>query len=221
MIKTKIPQPLDLAKRLGFSIAGTIGEMGFVELELTLGSRLLHRFTDDPIIRTNQNLLFWWEISFYNSTLLRVFSKVIPDSVKTIDISSMTFEKIFGSIDQKKCHIIKPAFTNDVKIAIISELSLLLGQKDAMRQFASLMNTILENERVSRQTIGLGYGSISKEEKLELETEGVTYDRKRGELSYMPDVSILAATRPLDNKYFTYLKNSGHLSRYHVIQSVK
>jgi len=46
----------------------------------------------------------------------------------------------------------------------------------------------------------------------------VEYNPVVGELSYVPNVCVLAATRPLDNRTFTYLNRSGHFSRYHVIQ---
>lgn len=209
---------IDTVRQVGYSLAGNIGATAFVELELAYASRLLPRFSDDPIIRKNQGILLYWQRGYYKSTILQVFSQTIPQDMGTVDISSMTQEKIFGSIDEKKRHIIQPAFTNDVKFVLVSELSSLLGQHDAMRQFVNLSNAVLENERISRQTLKLGWGEINDTELLELQDKGVFYDAVKGELSYTPDVCFLAATRPLDNRYFTYLKESGHFSRYHVIQ---
>ena len=214
----KLDSQLHLAARLGRSLAGNIGEFAFVQLELAYATRLLPRFSDDPITRVVQNVLLHWQFAYYKSTILKVFSQTIPDDWKTVDITSMSLEKIFGSINEKKKHIIEPAFTSDVHFIVISELTTLLGQREAMKQFTNVMNIVLEGEKVTRQLSKLGYGEISKEELRELETKGVFYGRVKGELSYTPNTCILAATRPLDNRYYTFLNNSGHFSRYHVIQ---
>lgn len=213
-----VDSPLDVARNVGRSLAGNIGELGFVELELAYATRLLSRFSDDPITRVVQNVLLYWQFAYYKSTILKVFSQTIPENLKIVDITSMSLEKIFGSIDEKRKHIIDPAFTNDAYFIVISELTSLLGQRDAMKQFANVMNIVLEGEKVSRQILKLGYGKISEEELSELEAKGVFYDPVKAQLSYTPNVCVLAATRPLDNRYFTYLNNSGHFSRYHVIQ---
>ena len=211
--------PIDRLLKTGHSLAGEIGEKAFLELELAYATRLLPRFGDDSIIRRNQNILLYWRRGYYKSTILRVFSQTIPAEIKAVDISSMTLEKIFGSINERMKHIIQPAFTNDVKFVFVSELSSLLGQSDSMRQFVNLLNAVLESEKISRQTLKLGMGEISNDELLQLQEKGVAYDSAKGELTYTPDVCFFAATRPLDNKYYTYLRESGHFSRYHVIQN--
>jgi len=209
---------LQIAEEVGYSLAGDIGKKAFIELELAYATRLLPKFTDDPITRVNQNILLYWQYGYYKSTILKVFNQTIPETVKTVDITSMSLEKIFGSIDEGRKHIVYPAFTNDVHFIVISELTALLGQRDAMKQFANTMNIVLEGEKVSRQILKLGYGKISEEELGKLEAKGVFYDPIEARLSYTPNVCVLAATRPLDNRYFTYLNNSGHFSRFHVIQ---
>jgi len=214
---TKI-SPIEIARQVGNSLAGRIGAEAFIELELAYATRLLPRFADDSIIRKNQNLLCYWQFGYYKSTILRVFSQTIPDDLPVVDITSMTLEKIFGSIDEKKRHIIEPAFTHDVKFVIISELSAVLGQREGMRQFVNVMNAVLENEKVTRQMLKLGHGTISDDELETLESKGVHYDPIKAELSYTPNVCVFAATRPLDNRYFTHLHKSGHFSRYHLIQ---
>jgi len=76
----------------------------------------------------------------------------------------------------------------------------------------------LENERICRQTLKLGYGQIDNQQLFELKAKGVAYDPAAGELSYVPNVCVFAATRPLDGPTFTYLSKSGYFSRYHVLQ---
>lgn len=210
--------PLETARKVGLSLAGNIGEKTFIEIELAYANRLLPRFSDDPIVRINQNLLLYWQFAYYKSTILKVASQTFPENLETIDITSMSLEKIFGSIDEKRKHIINPAFTNNIHFVIISELTSLIGQREAMKQFTNVMNIVLEGERVTRQILKLARGEINEEELNEHETIGVFYDPVRGELSYRPNVCVLAATRPLDNRTFTYLNKSGHFSRYHVIQ---
>jgi hypothetical protein len=149
---------------------------------------------------------------------LEIFKQTIPPNLKAIDITSLTHEKIFGSIHEQRNRIIKPAFTNDVNFVFISELTSMLGQREFMRHSVNLMNGVLEGEKVSRQTLMLAYGDIDPSELKDLSDKGVSYDAELGELSYKPNVCVFAATRPLDNWYFTHLSNSGHFSRYHVIQ---
>ncbi|MCW4031193.1 MAG: hypothetical protein NWE80_02385 [Candidatus Bathyarchaeota archaeon] len=209
--------PVKTAWEVGSSLAGDLGSTAFVELELSFANRLLPKFFDDPIIRKNQNLLFYWQPGYYKSTILKTFSQTIPECYKYVDITSMTQEKIFGSIDEKRRLIIQPAFTNDIHFVLIPELTSVLGQRDSMRQFVNIMNAVLENERVSRQTLKLGH-EVSQYNLQGLSEKGVSFDAAKGELSYVPNVSVFAASRPLDNKYFTYLDKSGHFGRYHVIQ---
>ena len=46
------------AKKVGNSLAGDLGSKAFIELELAYATRLLPRFSDDPIVRVNQNVLY-------------------------------------------------------------------------------------------------------------------------------------------------------------------
>jgi len=210
--------PIQVAGEVGRSLAGNIGESAFIELELAYATRLLPRFSDDPITRVNQNVLLYWQRSYYKSTILRVFRQTIPDNLKTIDITSMSLEKIFGSIDEKRKHIIDPAFTSNVCFVIISELTALLGRGDTMKHFADTMNYVLEGERTERRTLKLGFGEIKEEELDMLEKKGVHYDSIEGVIWYTPNVCVFAATRPLDNRYFTFLNTNGYFNRFHVIQ---
>lgn len=208
---------LELSKQLGNSIAGNLGGKVLHEIELSYVSGLFPRFGDNPLMRIRQNILLYWQYGYYKSTLLRIFAQAVPNTIKTIDISSMSLEKIFGSIDEKKKYIIEPAFTNNVRFVFISELASVLGRRD-YKQFADTMNLVLEGERVTRQTLKLGHGQIDEPQLAELRSRGVEYNSQVGELSYTPNACVLAATRPLDYQTFTYLNKSGHFSRYHVIQ---
>jgi hypothetical protein len=89
---------LRLASELGRSLAGDIGAKAFVELELAFATRILPKFTDDPITRVNQNTLLYWQYGYYKSTILKVFSQAIPEISKVVDITSMTLEKILESM---------------------------------------------------------------------------------------------------------------------------
>ena len=216
MSKNFDSNPLHVARKLGYSIAGEIGKRAMEELELCYASGLLPKFSDDPITRVKTHILLYWKPGFYKSTLLQEFSKTIP--LKTVNITSMTVQKIFGSVDAKHNKIVLPAFTKDVRFVIVSELTALLGQKEAMREFVNVMNQVLEGQGVYRQTISLGYGKIGQSEIQKCKDKGVSYEPEEGRLSYHPDVCVMAASRPLDNRYFNYLYRSGHFSRYHVIQ---
>jgi hypothetical protein len=206
--------PIKVARELGYSIAGEIGERAMEKLELSYASRLLPKFSDDPLTRVRINVLLYWKAGYYKSTLLRTFHEC--HSLKTVNITSMTLEKIFGSLDLKGNRIILPAFTNDVHFVVISELTSMLGGRD-MKVFADTMNQVLEGEKINRQTILLGC-SDEVENLLVCLKKGVSYDSEVGELAYTPDVCVTAATRPLEGYHFNFLFRSGYLGRHYVVQ---
>jgi hypothetical protein len=80
------------------------------------------------------------------------------------------------------------------------------------------MNKILENEEVQRQLLKLGRRDLSPEERKQAQARGVHYDPLRAQLAYNPNVTVFAASRPLDNRTYTYLKKSGMLYRFHILQ---
>lgn len=206
--------PIETARKLGHSIAGDIGKKAMEKLELSYASRLLPKFSDDPLTRIRINVILYWKAGFYKSTLLKTFHEC--HSLKTVNITSMTYAKIFGSIDPKGKKIIPPAFTKDVYFMLVSELAAMLGGRD-MKEFADTMNQVLEGERINRQTISLGYGSDVSNLSSCFE-KGVSYDSEIGELSYQPDVCITAATRPLQGYQFNFLFRSGYFGRHYVVQ---
>lgn len=210
--------PLEIARQLGASIGGELGKIGMVECELAYALKLLPKFQDDPQLRLNQQILLYWQAGYFKSTILRVFSETIPAHLKPKDLTSMTFEKIFGSINEKTGFMVPPVFTNKVKFVIMPEMTTVLGQKESMKQVANTLNLVLEGERVVRQTLKLGQEEPKLAQTEKLKEMGIDYDSSVGELAYTPDVCVLAATRPLENIQFTYLDRSGYLDRFHVIQ---
>ncbi|MBN1357299.1 hypothetical protein JW988_00865 [Candidatus Bathyarchaeota archaeon] len=224
-ISENYKNPIEIAAELGRSFGGLLGEKGIVECKLAYALKLLPKFTADEVIRMNQQVLLYWQAGYFKSTILKVFCETVPPHLKPTDLTSMTFEKIFGSINEKTGFTVPPVFTNEVKFVKIPELTTVLGQRDSMKQFANTLNLVLEGERISRQTLKLGGDATDQNQREKLEKEkkklkdiGVDYDYRVGELAYTPDVCVLAGTRPLENTQFTYLNKSGFFDRYHVIQ---
>jgi hypothetical protein len=209
--------PLELARKYGFSTAGDLGAEAFPELELAYASGLLPRFSDNPLIRPRQNLLLYWNQSFLKTTLINEFAKTIPEDLGVIDITSMSPQMIFGSITEDRNSIVKPAFAG-MRFVTITELLSFIGTGNTMRDIVNTMNKVMEGEVVTRQLLKLGQEHFDNAKIEKLKQKGVYYDPHQAQLSYQPDVCILAASRPLDNRTYTYLRQSGHLYRYHVLQ---
>jgi len=209
--------PLELARKFGRSIAGDIGAEAFLELELAYASGLLPRFSDNPLIRPRQNLLLYWDQSFLKTTLINESVKIIPENLRTIDITAMSPQMIFGSISEDRKFIIKPAFAGK-RFATITELLSFIGTGNTMRDIVNTMNKVMEGEVVTRQLLKLGQDSFDQVQIEKLKQQEVYYDPRQAQLSYKPDICVLAASRPLDNRTYTYLRQSGHLYRYHVLQ---
>jgi hypothetical protein len=129
----------------------------------------------------------------------------------------MTPEKIFGSADYERLDVVEPAFA-DVHFVFIGELTSVVGQKQSMRQFSDLLNPPLEGETIVRQNLRLGHLKLSEARIKELEAKGIFYNAQKGELAYTPSFTVIGATRPLVNRDFTFLSQSGFFSRFHVLQ---
>jgi hypothetical protein len=207
--------PLEIARRLGASIGGELGERAFQEMELAFVNAVLPKFSNNSLIRMRQHILLYWHQSYHKSTLINEFSRCIPDSIPQTNITSNTPETLFGSINEKN-EINYPLFTN-VRIVKISELSTFVTGRHC-GEIVNSMNKILEGERVERQLLKLSRKELSDEEINNIVDRGINYDPFKGELSYTPDVSVFAGSRPLDNRTFTHLKSSGYFYRNHVIQ---
>ena len=208
--------PLHVAKRLGLSIAGELGDKAFQEMELAYINSLLPRFSDNPIIRMRQNLLLYWDQSYLKTTLVDEFCKCLSPTLPVIDITSNSPETLFGTINEND-RIVYPLFT-DVQIAKVTELATFVGRGRDSRDIVNTMNKIMEGECVTRQLLKFGRRELPRDEIKKAEARGVYYNPVRAQLSYKPQVSIFAASRPLDNRTYTYLRGSGHFYRYHVLQ---
>lgn len=215
--QNEIESPLKLAERLGTSVAGPLGGEAMIELLLAYVLSLLPNFFDNAKFRIVQHILFYWPKAFYKSTLLWIFSETIPTDLGVVDVSAMSRESIFGSTD-KFGNPIKPAFARK-SFVVITELTSFLGSGWAMRDIASTMNVALESQPVTRRLLKLAQADSLKVQSQvsELKRDGVSWDPKEGVMSYIPHFSALVASRPLDNKYFTYLVQSGFLDRFHVL----
>ena len=207
--------PIELARRLGASIGGKLGEVAFQEMELAYVNAILPRFSNNPLIRPRQHLLLYWSQSYHKSTLINEFSKVIPSCIPQLDVTTNSPPTLFGSIDDSG-QINYPLFAN-VRIPKITELSTFITSSN-FAEIINPMNKILEGERVERQLLKLSRRKLTDDEVTKMVEMGVQYDPIRGELSYEPDVSVFCASRPLTNKEYTRLKSSGYLYRHHILQ---
>jgi len=208
---------LDVAQRLGHSIANSIGAEALAELQLSYAAQLLPRFNDNPLIRMRQHILLYWDPSYFKSTLIDEFAKTIPASITTVNISSMTPETLFGSISDDKQNIVKPVLAN-ARFAKIDELLSFLGSSNTMKDIVNTLNTAMEGKKVTRHLLKLGQLDFDQTKIQQLKKEGVEYDPYNAQLSHQPDITIWAASRPMDNRTYTYLRTAGHLNRFHVIQ---
>ena len=215
---------LRLASKLGSSIAGELGAKAFEELELALVTKLCpKRFTDIPTLRTRQHILLYWRRGFLKTTLLREFSKTIPDKFKTIHLSSATTEILCGSISIPKNpfqfpRIVPPVFAG-VDFAVVTEHSAFLKHGGPVAAKLAILNDTLEGDKILNTLVKLGQVQIDPTQKPELEKLGVTYEPSEATLSYEPDALMLSASHPYDRKTLSLLIDSGHLDRFRIVQA--
>ena len=215
---------LRLASDVGGSIAGELGAKAFEELELALVTKLFpKKFIDIPTLRTRQHILLYWRRGFLKTTLLREFSKTIPDKFKTIHLSSATTEILCGSIFIPKNpfqqpRVIPPAFAG-ADFAVVTEHSAFLKHGGPMAAKLAILNDTFEGDRILNTLVKLGQIQIDPTQKPELEELGVRYEPSEATLSYEPDVLMLSASHPFDRKTLSLLIDSGHLDRFHIVQA--
>jgi hypothetical protein len=210
--------PLDVARKHGNRIGGTIGSETFCELELSYASTLLPRFNDNPLIRTVQHLLLYRDQGYLKSTSIDEFTKCLPESCRVINVSSSSTEALFGSITDDGKHIVPPIFVG-ADFVKIDELTSFLGSSTQMKDKVNALNSIMEGAVVTRRLIKLSQEEFPLEKLDELLRQGIAYDPYEGQLSFRSDACFLAASRPIDNKSYTFLRASGHMYRFHILQS--
>jgi len=214
---------LRLASEVGRSIAGDLGVKAFEELELALTTKLFpKKFANIPTLRTRQHILLYWRRGFLKTTLLREFSKTIPDKFKIVHLSSATTEILCGSIYIPKIPFQQPRVVPPVlagaDFAIITEHSAFLKHGSPMAAKLSILNDVLEGDKISNTLVKLGQVRIDPAQKSELEKLGVRYEPLEATISYEPDISMLSASHPFDRKTLSVLIDSGHFDRFRIVQ---
>jgi hypothetical protein len=209
---------LEIASKLGYSIGLEIGAESFVELELSYATRLLPIFSDNPLIRIRQHLLFYRSQGFLKSTIVDEFAKTVPEILRVTNVTSMTPQTIFGSITDDKKSIVQPILAHSAFVKV-DELASFVGTGNNMRDIVNTLNTAMEGKPISRYLLKLGQPDFDKKNLEKLRQEGISYNPNEACITFQPDFIVWASSRPLDNRTYTYLRRSGHLGRYHVIQS--
>lgn len=214
---------MEIAKKLGASIGGKLGEKSFEKLELALITKFFpKKFRNVPTLRTRTHILLYWRKGFLKTTLLREFAKTIPKRFKTVHLTSATTEILCGSIYTPKIsfqqpRIIPPVLAG-VDFAIVTEHSAFLRHGGSMIAKLSILNDILEGDRISNTLVKLGQVQIDPTQKPELEKLGVRYEPSDATISYEPDILMFSASHPFDKKTLSILLDSGHLDRFRIVQ---
>lgn len=215
--------PLLTAKKLGASIGGKLAEKAFEELELALVTKIFpKKFENMPTLRTRQHILLYWRRGFLKSTILREFSKAIPQQFKRVRLLSSTTEILLGSVYIPKNPFEKPRIIPSIlagtDFAIISEHSAFLRHGGPIQGRLAILNDILEGEKIVNNLVKLGQIQIDPDQMPELEKLGVKFEPKEAALSYEPDVLVFSASHPFDSKTLSLLIDAGHLDRFRIVQ---
>jgi hypothetical protein len=214
MTQTVFTNPLELAKQIGFELYGEIGKMAFEELELCYASKLSPKTFPDTKMRAFVNLNFCWSKSYYKNTLIEDFTECIPADFAHRKITSASRETMFGSITQKGDNLVTPLFWG-YEMCSLPELTAFLGSTD-LQDKSNTFNEILEGNETTRDLLKFGSATEELIEAYAGKTDGLRFDGRS--LSYIPNTCFIVGTRPLDNKTYTYLDESGFWSRFHTIQ---
>jgi hypothetical protein len=206
--------PLELAKQIGHELYGEIGEMAFEELELCYASKLGPKTFPDTKMRAFINLNFYWSKSYYKNTVIDDFTECLPDDFAHRKITSASRETMFGCITQDGKKLVSPLFWG-YEMCTLPELTAFLGTTD-LQDKSNTFNEILEGNETTRDLLKFGNATQDLIDSFAGKTDDLRFDGRS--LRYVPNTCFVVGTRPLDNKTYTYLDQSGFWTRFHTIQ---
>jgi hypothetical protein len=204
---------LELAGQIGYELYGDIGKTAFEELELCYVSKLSPKFDSPFRIRSYTNLNFYWARGYFKNSIMDVFQECLPSGFANRKITSATLETMFGSINKDGNRIIPPIFLG-YEMCFIPELMTFLG--DEMKKKVANFNEALEGAKTTRDALKFGDVEQSLIDEYKNGKNGLFFDGRT--LYYHPNTCFVVGTHPLDNSTYTFLEQSGFLSRFHTIQ---
>ncbi len=214
MVDLATANPIELAQEIGKQLFGEVGKRAYEELELCFASKLGSKHFPDTKMRAFINLNFYWDKSYYKNTLIDDFNECLPAEFTHRKITSATAETMFGSLTQNGENLVPPLFWG-YEMSNLPELRAFLGTKD-LEDKSNTFNEILEGSEVTRDLLKFGNATEELIAKYAGITGDVQFDGRT--LRYTPNTCFVIGTRPLDNKTYTYLDQSGFWSRFHTIQ---
>ncbi len=205
----------ELAGKIGYETFGEIGQRAYEELELAFASKLQPKtFKETSKMRSYINLNFYWGKSYFKNTLIEAFSECLPQGFNRRKITGGTTETIFGSMSQDGKRIISPLFWG-YEMCFIPELTTFLSSKDFTEK-SNNFNEVLEGQEVSRDLLKFGEATRDLIDEYSAGVDGLYFNGRT--LKYIANTNFIVGTRPLNNRSFTYLEQSGFWSRFHTIQ---
>lgn len=204
----------ELSRKIGYESYGELGRNAFEELELCFASKIAPKFAQTLKLRSYVNLSFYWARSFFKNTMIEEFEECLLSSFPTSKITSGTLETMFGSMNTFGTKIIPPLFWG-YELCFIPELLAFLSTGD-FKDKANVFNEVLEGQKTTRNLLKFGNAEQTLIDEYKNGVNGLYFDGRT--LSYEPKTCFVVGTRPLDNKTYTYLEQSGFWSRFHTIQ---
>jgi hypothetical protein len=214
MVDLATANPIELAQEIGKQLFGEVGKRAYEELELCFASKLGSKYFPDTKMRAFINLNFYWDKSYYKNTLIDDFNECLPAEFTHRKIISATAETMFGSLTQNGENLVPPLFWG-YEMSNLPELRAFLGSKD-LEDKSNTFNEILEGSEVTRDLLKFGNATEELIGEYAGKTGDLQFDGRT--LRYIPNTCFVIGTRPLDNKTYTYLDQSGFWSRFHTIQ---
>jgi hypothetical protein len=214
MVDLATASPIELAQEIGKQLFGEVGKRAYEELELCFASKLGSKHFPDTKMRAFINLNFYWDRSYYKNTLIDDFNECLPVDFTHRKITSATAETMFGSLTQNGVNLVPPLFWG-YEMCNLPELRAFLGSKD-LEDKSNTFNEILEGSEVTRDLLKFGNATETLIAEYAGKTGDLQFDGRT--LRYIPSTCFVIGTRPLDNKTYTYLDQSGFWSRFHTIQ---
>lgn len=159
------------------------------------------------------NLNFYWARGYFKNSIMEVFEECLPSDFANRKITSATLETMFGTINKDGNRIIPPIF-HGYEMCFMPELMTFLG--DEMKKKVANFNEALEGAKTTRDALKFGNVERSLIEEYKNGKNGLFFDGRT--LYYHPNTCFIVGTHPLDNPTYTYLEQSGFLSRFHTIQ---
>ncbi len=224
--------PFDFATELGWNKYLHIGKLALPELQMSYSLAALQRpnYDDTPRARLRRHTLLYWEAGFFKTSLITEFMEkltpawdvarepnFIAERCSYLNFSSdITVERARGGAEGKT--LILPII-NRPHFLCAGELLRTIGtSRDERERNVHFLNEVLEEGIGRVALVKMTNTEPTEEQEAEMNLRGIVLNKDEALMTYPVKGTFLGASHILPDSTMHQLRESGFLSRQHVVR---